>query len=117
MRPIALLALLCAAAIAPLGCGPKHHKPVPPRLGMPEISAGMEKLRPAVHRCYEKHKVEGHAQATVRIEADGRVSEVSLAGKFKGTPSGACVIAVVKTARFDRFKNGPIVIQYPLLLR
>ena len=52
-----------------------------------------------------------------RTQAGAPVSEVSLAGKFKGTPSGACVIAVVKTARFDRFKNGPIVIQYPLLLR
>jgi hypothetical protein len=54
---------------------------------------------------------------TVQIEADGRVSSARVTGRFAGTPSGGCVEAVVREARFQPFREGPIVIQYPLLLR
>jgi hypothetical protein len=98
------------------GCGPKH-KPVPAKLGIPEVRDGFEQLREPVHECYEKHKVSGHAQVSVRIESDGSVSSVELGEKFAGTPSGECVRQVVMGAKFPTFKEGPIVIQYPLLLR
>lgn len=108
------VALLSLGAL--LACGPKH-KPVAAKLGMPDVRDGMEALREPVHECYEKHRAPGHAQVTVRIEADGSVSSAEVTGEFAGTPSGRCVEAVVRAARFPSFKEGPIVIQYPLLLR
>jgi len=110
-RPPLVVVLFCCAA-----CGPAH-KPVPAKLGLPEIRDGMEQLRGAVHDCYERYKVPGHVQATVQIEADGSVSAVRLGEKFAGTPSGECVRKVVLGARFAPFKEGPITIEYPLLLR
>jgi hypothetical protein len=107
---------LCLGLLVLVGCAPKH-KPVPAKLGIPEIRDGMEQLREPVHECYEEHQVPGHAQVTVRIEADGSVSSVKLGEKFSGTPSGECVRKVVLGHRFPKFKQGPIVIQYPLLLR
>jgi hypothetical protein len=110
-RLLALLILLL-----PCACGPRH-KPVAAKLGIPDLRDGMEALREPVHDCYEQYKVEGHAQVTLRIEADGSVSSVTLGEKFRGTPSGACVRKVVLGAHFRAFKQGPIEIQYPLLLR
>jgi hypothetical protein len=111
---VLVFVFVCASFL--FGCGPKH-KPVPAKLGIPEIRDGFEQLREQVHECYEKHKVPGHAQVSVSIEADGRVSSVELGQKFAGTPSGECVRQVVLGTRFPPFKEGPIVIQYPLLLR
>ena len=108
--------LLLAVAFCCAACAPKH-KPVAAKLPYPEIQQGMERLREPVHRCYERYKVEGHAQVTLRIEPDGRVSKARLGGKFAGTPSGECVRELVLGARFTPFKGEPVVIQYPLLLR
>ncbi len=111
LRALALLLLLLACA-----CGPRH-KPVAAKLGIPDVRDGMEALREPVHACFEQYGVPGYAQVTLRIEADGSVSSVTLGGKFRGTPSGACVRKIVLGASFRAFKEGPIVIQYPLLLR
>jgi hypothetical protein len=108
--------LTLALALGCTACGPKH-KPVAAKLPYPEIQQGMERLREPVHQCYERHRVAGHAQVTVRIEPDGRVSQARLGERFAGTPSGECVLGVVRAARFAPFKGEPIVIQYPLLLR
>lgn len=116
MRCATRASLLVLATCLATGCGPKH-KPVAAKLGIPEIRDGMEQLREPVHECFEQYGVPGHAQVTVRIEADGSVSSVELRDKFAGTPSGECVRKVVLGATFPRFKHGPIVIQYPLLLR
>lgn len=114
MRITSLLCTLVCLALP--ACGPKH-KPVAAQLGMPEIRATMETLREPVHECYDKYKVEGHAQVMVQIEADGSVSSAQATGKFAGTPSGRCVEKIVRGARFAPFKEGPVTIQYTLLLR
>lgn len=116
LRPPAALFFTLLSLLALGACAPKH-KPVAAKLGMPEVRAGMEKLREPAHECYEKYKVAGHAQVMVRIEADGSVSSAQVTGKFAGTPSGRCVEAIVRKASFPSFKEGPIEVQYPLLLR
>jgi hypothetical protein len=64
------------------------------------LVAGMNAVRPQVRACYERFHVPGTAMVNVAIAKSGRVSSAQVTGKFAGTPTGACVEAAVKTARF-----------------
>jgi len=83
--------------------------------GRAALIAGLNAVRPQVHACYEQFYVPGTAMANVVIAPSGRVSSATVTGKFAGTPTGACVEAAVKTARFppsDGFRT-----PYPFQLR
>jgi len=61
---------------------------------------GINQVRPRVAACYQTYKVPGTALVNIVIAKSGRVSSARVSGKFAGTPTGACVEAAVKTARF-----------------
>jgi hypothetical protein len=47
----------------------------------------------------------------------GRVASARVKGTFAGTPTGACIRAAVKQARFPRFSGPAMKIVYPFVLR
>jgi hypothetical protein len=64
------------------------------------LVAGMNALRPQMSACYCKYRVPGLAMVNVVIGKSGRVTSAVVTGKFAGTPTGSCVEAAVRTARF-----------------
>jgi hypothetical protein len=53
------------------------------------------------------------------IAPDGRVRSATVRGAFSGTPTGACVTAAVRAARFAPFR-GPAsltISEYPFVLQ
>lgn len=76
---------------------------------------GLNEVRPLVQACYARFAVPGTAMVNVVIAKRGHVASAAVTGKFAGTPTGACVEAAVKTARFPR-SNG-FSTPYPFQLR
>jgi hypothetical protein len=90
----------------------------PPRtLSRSQIVDGMRSVKPGVQACYDRYKVAGLASVQVRIGNSGRVDYARVRGLFKDTPTGRCVAAAVRGARFPRFTGEPITITYPFILR
>jgi hypothetical protein len=69
-------------------------------LSREEIVKGMTAIMPTARACYRQYKVPGIATVKMTVRPDGQVSEAVVTGRFAGTPSGACVEAAMKTARF-----------------
>jgi predicted Zn finger-like uncharacterized protein len=71
-----------------------------PPLDREEIVKGMNAVMPRARECYNQYKVPGVATVKITVSPAGRVSGASVTGRFAGTPSGTCVEAALKTARF-----------------
>jgi predicted Zn finger-like uncharacterized protein len=96
---------------------PSADSNLPDQLGRSEIQRGMRGIKAKVQGCYDRYKVPGMANVQVRIGRNGRVSSARVKGMFSGTPTGACVQAAARSARFPRFKGSPMSITYPFILR
>lgn len=79
------------------------------------LVSGLNEVRPRVRACYARFAVPGTAMVNVVIAKSGRVASAAVTGKFAGTPTGACVEAAVKTARFPR--SDGFSTPYPFQLR
>ena len=90
---------------------------LPESLSRSQIQAGMRRIKGRVQNCYDRFKVPGQANVKVKIGNTGRVVSSVVKGIFAGTPTGACVLAAVRSARFPRFSGSPISITYPFVLR
>lgn len=90
---------------------------LPETLGHSQIQSGMRRIKGHVQNCYDRFKVPGLANVQVTIEQSGRVSTTRVKGIFSGTPTGACVQAAVRRARFQKFRGKPITFTYPFVLR
>ncbi len=86
------------APAEPLPAAPEPEAPLD-HLFSHEIWAGMRALDRLVADCYARHHVSGFATVNVEI-AYGRVTSATVTGTLAGTPSGACLERVVRTARF-----------------
>lgn len=60
----------------------------------------MKAVQPRVKECYNQYKVPGIANVSIAVSKGGRIASASVSGKFAGTPSGSCVEAAAKTAKF-----------------
>jgi hypothetical protein len=103
-------------------CGLPHHRertpaplPVGNALSKAAVVVGFNALRPQIAECFARYQVPGLAMANVVIAKSGKVSKAAVTGKFAGTPTGACVEAAVKTARFPA--SDGFVTPYPFQLR
>ena len=101
-----------AAAAAPAA-----DSNLPETLSRAQIQGGMRAIKAKVQGCYDRYKVPGMANVQVKISRGGRVSTARVVGMFAGTPTGACVQAAAKSAKFDQFKGAAITITYPFILR
>jgi hypothetical protein len=79
------------------------------------IVAGFNAIRSQVGGCFALYQVPGLAMVNVTIGKSGRVSKAYVTGKFAGTPTGACVEAAVKAARFPA--SDGLSAPYPFQLR
>jgi len=82
---------------------PKPKKPSAaalPSLSQGDIVSAMKAVQPKVKECYNQFKVPGIANVSIAVAKGGRISSATVAGKFAGTPSGTCVEAAAKTAKF-----------------
>jgi hypothetical protein len=65
-----------------------------------DIVNAMKGVQPRVQACANQFKVPGTAMATISVSAGGRVGSANVTGKFAGTPTGTCVEAAAKSAKF-----------------
>jgi len=90
----------------PRGGGADEQKPrkptsaALPALSQSDIVNAMKAVQPKVKECYNQFKVAGIANVSIAVSKGGRVASASVSGKFAGTPSGSCVEAAAKTAKF-----------------
>ena len=69
-------------------------------LGRSEIVGAMMAVQPKIQACANQFKVPGTAMATINVATGGKVASASVTGKFAGTPTGTCVEAAAKSAKF-----------------
>lgn len=86
-------------------------------LSRAQIQGGMRAVKPRVQECFDRYKVPGMANVQVKIMPSGLVGKAKTVGMFTGTPTGNCVQAAVREARFPAFDGAPITITYPYVLR
>jgi predicted Zn finger-like uncharacterized protein len=79
-----------------------------------DIVKAMAPVNGRVKDCYNQYKVPGTAMVSLKLARGGKVSDASVSGKFAGTPTGACVEAAAKSARFPA--TDAQTIQYPFAL-
>ena len=71
-----------------------------PALSQSDIVSAMKAVQPRVKECFNQYKVPGIANISISVSKGGRIASASVTGKFAGTPSGTCVEAAAKTAKF-----------------
>jgi predicted Zn finger-like uncharacterized protein len=71
-----------------------------PALSQSDIVSAMKAVQPRVKECYNQYKVAGSAMVTIAVSKGGRIASASVQGKFAGTPTGTCVEAAAKAAKF-----------------
>jgi hypothetical protein len=82
---------------------PKPKKPAAaalPSLSQSDIVSAMKAVQPRVKECFNQFKVQGIANVSIAVSKGGRIASATVSGKFAGTPSGTCVEAAAKTAKF-----------------
>jgi len=91
---------------------------LPEQLNMNQIRNAMNRVKARVQACYDQFQVEGMANVGFSILGSGKISDVSIRGKFRGTDTGDCVVKAVKQASFPKFSGKPMTIKnYPFLLQ
>jgi len=87
------------------GSGEDPLKSAPPAvklitLTQSDIVNAMKGVQPKVQLCANQNKVPGTAMATISVASGGKVNSATVTGKFAGTPTGSCVEAAAKSAKF-----------------
>jgi len=65
-----------------------------------DIVNAMRAVQPKIQACANQFKVPGTAMASISVASGGKVASATVTGKFSGTPSGTCVEAAAKSAKF-----------------
>ena len=65
-----------------------------------DIVSAMKSVQPKVQACANQFRVPGTAMASISVASGGRVNSASVTGKFAGSPTGSCVEAAAKSAKF-----------------
>jgi len=91
---------------------------LPQTLTRTQVKRIMSKADAKVKRCYQKHKETGLLRVSVSVKGStGKISSVSVRGKFKGTPTASCALRAVRSLKFPKFSNPSQSFTYPFLLR
>jgi predicted Zn finger-like uncharacterized protein len=92
-------------------------KPPPPKLvalTTSDIVNAMKGVQPKVQNCANQFKQPGTASAQITVAAGGKVTSVTVTGKFAGTPTGSCVEAAAKSAKLPACQ--PMTFPWPFTL-
>ena len=98
---------------APAEVEKEEKRPTKTELDRRDVTAAMSGVRSAVMKCRDLEKFEGTVTVKFVVEPSGKVS--SATSTRKG-PTGSCVAAAVKRARFPAFDGAPTSFTYPFLL-
>lgn len=90
---------------------------LPPALEAREIHAGLASTRGRVRECYDRFRVPGQVSLRFTIAPSGEMRSVKATGLFAGTPTGACVEAAFRSARFRAFAGPALSMSFPVLLK
>jgi hypothetical protein len=104
------------APVARTPLSPESTDP-PYQLSVDDVRRALKEVNPAVYKCYDNYGVPGRADVFIDVKGDGTVRLVEVRGELAETPTGKCVVAAVKQAKFPRFKRDNMQIHYPFLLR
>jgi predicted Zn finger-like uncharacterized protein len=85
-----------------------------PPLSQSDIVSAMRAVQPKVKECYNQYKVPGIANVSIAVAKGGRVSSAVVTGKLAGTPTGACVEAAAKSAKFPPCESMSFPWPFPL---
>jgi hypothetical protein len=102
----------CGPVVVPL---PSESSDVDLPLSKQAVVAGMKAVKPAVDECYRTWRVPGVVIVRVVIDKGGRIVDAHASPRFGGTPTGRCVEASVRAARFPR--SAGLTLDYPFNLR
>jgi hypothetical protein len=82
--------------------GPKPAAASKPLISLTQsdIVSAMKNVQPKVQACANQFKVPGTAMASISVASGGKVNSATVTGKFAGTPTGSCVEAAAKSAKF-----------------
>ena len=94
--------------------GPK--KPSKKELDRGDVSKAMGAVRASVMRCRDKEQFEGTVTVKFQVSPSGQVTSAEATGSKAGSPTGACVAAAVKKAKFPAYDGAPTSFTYPFLL-
>lgn len=107
--PTTATAPAATAPAAPAG-------PLPTTPSQSDVQRTLGRLLPAIRQCAGDQV--GLAMATILVRNDGNVASSSIAGApFGGTPQGACMEGVVRTAHFPPFRQTTLRVTYPFSIR
>lgn len=81
-----------------------------------EVRKAMTGLSGKTRACYEKYQKTGLVKIKFGVAPSGKVTSASATGKFKGTDTGKCIAAAVKTVKFAPFNGRPATLSWPFLL-
>lgn len=107
----------CLLADRPPACcsmyGNRHVVPAPTSLNASQVRTVVTRMRARFARCGEESDKHGTVRATVKVDADGKVTSVVI----RDAPDDAlaqCVAAVMRSARFPRSDQG-VTFTYPFV--
>lgn len=87
---------------------------LPATLNRSQVQASMKKVEPAVKKCASDMGAQGMANVKVNISgADGMINKVEVPSVPE--PLRACIVREIRKAKFPRFQNENMAIQYPFV--
>lgn len=89
---------------------------LPATLSSADIRAGMAPIKSKVRACGEAHDAPAHAKVKVKLGVSGktgRVLNAAAMAPWVGKPLGTCVEAVVRKAKFPKFRKERLGVVYP----
>jgi len=116
LAPTSLKVAPAAESPAPPAAVPVVPVARPAPLTSEDIEAGILGTQRAIYGCYEQQHVSGNAVAVLRISSSGSVSGAEIEGDLAGTPTGACLVAALVSARFKTFEGPDWTTRWPLTL-
>jgi hypothetical protein len=99
---------------APAPAAQRATAPGRPRLGRPELQAGLDRVRGRIATCGDRHGVSGVVTVQLTVAQDGTVDDLTVG---RGSPEfRSCLRDVIGAAQFARADQVTSV-AYPLILR
>jgi hypothetical protein len=99
--------------------GVEEKKEAKPKLDKKSLTSedfkkAMSGISGKAQGCYKG--TQGTAMVKLTVAPTGKVSKVSVAGQFAGSPEGSCVESAVKSASFPPWDGGPQSFTYSYML-
>ncbi len=109
------IADLLDSAAASKGSASSSTSNLPQTPSKSQVRSALSSVRGAVKQCGGGESGVVNTSITV-AGSTGRVSNVSVSGKYAGTSVGSCVARAVKRAKFPKFKQSSLKIGFPFSL-